>query len=39
MKTSLTDRTPGAGRHEYFSAGMASASAINCWETCAHSPS
>src|SRR5271163_1160531 len=37
--TSLVERTPGAGRHENFSAGVASASAINCCDTCLHSPS
>src|SRR5262245_16033929 len=30
MYTSLTERIPGAGRHENFSAGVASASASNC---------
>src|ERR1022692_3481854 len=39
MKTSLVDRTPGAGRHANFSAGMASASATSCRETWTHSPS
>src|SRR5215212_4984503 len=29
MNASPTERTPGAGRHEYFSAGIASASARN----------
>src|SRR5450432_3458184 len=28
MKTSPADRTPGAGRHEYFSAGIAVASCV-----------
>src|SRR5271154_1643264 len=37
--TSLVERTPGAGRHANFSAGVASASAINCCDTCFHSPS
>jgi hypothetical protein len=27
------------GAHANFSSGVASASAINCWETCLHSPS
>src|ERR1700693_2885694 len=39
MYTSLVERTPGAGRHANLSAGVASARAINCWETCFHSPS
>jgi len=33
------ERTPGAGRHANLSAGVASAKAINGWETCFHSPS
>ncbi len=39
MYTSLVDRTPGAGRHANFSAGVASASATSCSDTCSHSPS
>src|ERR1035438_3550214 len=39
MKTSLVDRTPGAGRQANFSAGMASAKATSCRETWTHSPS
>jgi hypothetical protein len=39
MYTSLVERTPAAGRHANFSAGVASASAINCRDTCLHSPS
>src|ERR1700738_3464767 len=39
MYTSLVERTPAAGRHANFSAGVASASAVNCRETCLHSPS
>src|SRR6266403_5437684 len=39
MYTSLVERTPGAGRHANFSAGVASANAINCRDTCLHSPS
>src|ERR1700690_228482 len=37
--TSLVERTPAAGRHANLSAGVASANAINCSETCRHSPS
>src|SRR6202158_6481846 len=39
MKTSLVERTPGAGRQANFSSGMASASASNWLDTCRHSPS
>src|SRR5467141_3570893 len=39
MKTSLVERTPGAGRQENFSSGVASASASNWLETWCHSPS
>src|ERR1700694_352569 len=39
MKTSLVERTPGAGRHANFSSGMASASASNWLDTWRHSPS
>src|SRR5208283_4488680 len=39
MYTSLVERTPGAGRHANFSCGVASASEINCCDTCVHSPS
>jgi hypothetical protein len=39
MNTSLVDRTPGPGRQEYLSAGMASASATSCLDTWPHSPS
>src|SRR5215469_2150073 len=39
MYTSLVERTPAAGRHANFSAGVASASAINWLVTCFHSPS
>src|ERR1035437_8393110 len=38
LRTSLVDRTPGAGRHANFSAGIASASATSCRETWTHSP-
>src|ERR1019366_4145680 len=37
MRTSLVERTPGAGRHANVSAGIASASATSCRETCPHS--
>jgi hypothetical protein len=33
MYISLVERASDPGRHENFSAGVASASAINCWET------
>ena len=39
MYTSLVERTPAAGRQANLSAGVASANAINCRETCLHSPS
>src|SRR6266850_1571966 len=39
MKTSLVERTPGAGRQANFSSGMASASASNWLDTWRHSPS
>src|ERR1700674_4625854 len=39
MKTSLVERTPGAGRQANFSSGVASASASNWLETWRHSPS
>src|SRR5664279_4996860 len=39
MRTSLVERTPGTGRHAKVSAGVASASATSCRETCTHSPS
>src|SRR5882762_5508679 len=39
MKTSLLERTPGAGRHANFSSGVASASASNWLDTWRHSPS
>src|SRR5882724_121933 len=39
MKTSLVERTPGAGRQANFSSGMASDSASNWLDTWRHSPS
>src|SRR5882724_13548223 len=39
MKTSLVERTPGAGRQANFSSGVASASASNWLDTWRHSPS
>src|SRR5258707_15509631 len=39
MNTSLVERTPGAGRQENFSSGVASASASNWLDTWRHSPS
>jgi hypothetical protein len=39
MYTSLVERTPAAGRQANLSTGVASAKAINCLETCLHSPS
>src|SRR5258707_566478 len=39
MYTSLVERTLFAGRHTNLSSGVASARAINCSETCFHSPS
>src|SRR4030088_964768 len=39
MKTSLVERTPGAGRQAKFSSGVASASASNWLDTWRHSPS
>src|SRR6266436_2708260 len=39
MKTSLVERTPGAGRQANFSSDIASASAINWLDTWRHSPS
>src|SRR5215470_4432785 len=37
MYTSLVDRTPGPGLHANFSAGVASAKATSCCDTCVHS--
>src|SRR6266513_5505607 len=39
MKTSLVERTPGAGRQANFSSGTASANASNWLDTWCHSPS
>jgi hypothetical protein len=38
MSTSLTERTPGSGRQQYLSAGIASAIEISRRETYRHSP-